>query len=509
MSLTTSPLDELIRRIRDKAAWDAPAARGAHDELGDGGPMRLAASGPVEGQVRRPLARMHVRDFYLIDDNEAFVRFAYHSLLGRAADMDGFEATCQRLAQGGSRAGVVCSLRLSGEGKVAAVQVDGLQLAWIAWTVERLLRAVGLKSTARRLSVDIDQWITGNSAQHAEESLARTGADLAVLRFIESWRAPLESHAGRTAVLEREVKILRDTVHELSTSVQQLRGELHYARHVTANASASANAAHSSGNMPTDGRTSEVNSTTVSNVPTSHTATSHKPINNADLDAYYVAFEDANRGTHQAFIDKLSVYKGVFETLQQPGRGPLLDIGCGRGELLDHLKGMGITARGVDLNAVMVALCRERGHDVAQGDALAILKSLPDDSLAAVSGFHIIEHLPFEICFELVRECRRVLQPEGFILFETPNPENVLVGSHTFYHDFTHRNPVTPTALQFLAQYHGFAELQIIRSSPYPDSAKVPGDDPLTRRVNGHFCGPQDFALLARKPAAAKHSRQA
>ena len=170
---------------------------------------------------------------------------------------------------------------------------------------------------------------------------------------------------------------------------------------------------------------------------------------------------------------------------------------------------MGITARGVDTNAVMVALCRERGHSVEQGDALGLLQSLPDDSLGAVSGFHIIEHLPFEVFFALMRECRRVLQPEGFILFETPNPENLLVGSHTFYHDFTHRNPVTPTALQFLAQYHGFAELQIIRSSPYPDSAKVPGDDPLTRRVNGHLCGPQDFALLARKPAAASASRQA
>ncbi|MFZ9239127.1 MAG: DUF4214 domain-containing protein, partial [Burkholderiaceae bacterium] len=111
MSLTTSPLDELIRRIRDKAAWDAPAARGAQDELGDSGPMRLAPSGPVEEQVRRPLARMHVRDFYQIDDNEAFVRFAYRNLLGRAVDMEGFEASLRRLSQGASRASMVCSLR--------------------------------------------------------------------------------------------------------------------------------------------------------------------------------------------------------------------------------------------------------------------------------------------------------------------------------------------------------------------------------------------------------------
>lgn len=492
MSLTTSPLDELIRRIRDKAAWDAPAARGAHDDLGDGGPMRLAPSGPAEEQVRRPLARMHVRDFYLIEDDEAFVRFAYRSLLSRAADMDGFEASCRRLAQGASRASIVCSLRLSREGKIAAIRLDGLAGAFIAWLLERGLQSAGMQNLARKVSNMADNFLAGREFDDAEESRARTGADLAVLRFVESWRAPLEAHAGRTAVLEREVHILRDTVHDLTTQVQQLRSELHYARHAASHASAPV-------------QLQQVPSTNNQIALSDHSTS----LENTDLDAYYVAFEDANRGSHQAFIDKLSVYVGVFEKLQQPGRGPLLDIGCGRGELLDHLKGLGITARGVDTNPVMIALCRERGHDVEQGDALTVLRSLPDESLAAVSGFHIIEHLPFEVLFALVRECRRVLQPNGFILFETPNPENVLVGSHTFYHDFTHRNPVTPTAIQFLAQYHGFADLQIIRSSPYPHSAKVPGDDPLTQRVNGHFCGPQDFALLACKPASVATSRPA
>ncbi len=488
MSLTTSPLDELIRRIRDKAAWDAPAARGAHDDLGDGGPMRLAPSGPVEEQVRSPLARMHVRDFYLINDDEAFVRFAYRSLLRRAADMDGFESSCRRLADGASRASTVCSLRLSREGKIAAIRLDGLPVAFIAWLLERGLRTIGLRPLARRVARIADNFFAGKEFDDTEDSRTRTGADLAVLRFVESWRAPLEAHAGRTAVLEREVHILRDAVHNLTTHVQQLRSELHYARHATSHT-----------------LQAQSSITPQHNALSEHSA----PVENADLDAYYVAFEDANRGSHQAFIDKLAVYVGVFETLHQPGRAPLLDIGCGRGELLDHLKGLGITARGVDTNPVMVALCRERGHDVVQGDALTVLRSLPDESLAAVSGFHIIEHLPFEVLFALVRECRRVLQPNGFILFETPNPENVLVGSHTFYHDFTHRNPVTPTALEFLAQYHGFAELQIIRSSPYPSSAKVPGDDALTQRVNGHFCGPQDFALLACKPASVAMSRPA
>ena len=506
MSLTTSPLDDLIRRIRDKAAWDAPAARGAHDDLGDGGPMRLAPSGPAEEQVRSPLARMHVRDFYLIDEDEAFVRFAYRSLLRRAADMDGFESSCRRLADGASRASTVCSLRLSREGKIAAIRVDGLPVALIAWLLERGLRTVGLRPLARHVARIADNFFAGREFDDADDARTRTGAAMAVLRFVESWRAPLEAHAGRTAVLEREVRVMRDTVDNLTTNVQQLRGELHYARHAASHASRAPQSPQAPSNITTQQSTS--NNQSASNnhsAPSDHSAS----VENTDLDAYYVAFEDANRGSHQAFIEKLSVYVGVFEKLQQPGRGPLLDIGCGRGELLDHLKGLGITARGVDTNPVMIALCRERGHDVEQGDALTVLRSLPDESLAAVSGFHIIEHLPFEVLFALVRECRRVLQPNGFILFETPNPENVLVGSHTFYHDFTHRNPVTPTAIQFLAQYHGFADLQIIRSSPYPHSAKVPGDDALTQRVNGHFCGPQDFALLASKPASVASSRPA
>ncbi|MDM7322070.1 MAG: SAM-dependent methyltransferase, partial [Gammaproteobacteria bacterium] len=62
------------------------------------------------------------------------------------------------------------------------------------------------------------------------------------------------------------------------------------------------------------------------------------------------------------------------------------------------------------------------------------------------------------------------------------------------------RNPITPTLITFLAQYHGFTNIEIRRLHPYPESAKVPGHDPLTERVNGHLCGPQDFALLAYRP---------
>ncbi len=491
MSLTTSPLDELIRRIRNEAAWQSPADRGVQEDLGDAGPMRLAPSRPVEEQLRRPKERMHVHDFYLIDNPKDFVRFAYRALLLRSADIAGFDACCQALEDGFSRAAIIRNLRRSDEGRIADVRLDGFALAWLVWLAERLLRKCRLPALARRVAAAADAWFAGQGSADADESRTRVAGDLAVLRLVESWRMPLETHSGRTAVLERELRVLRDTVSELDRSVQVLRSELQYARHSPA--SSATHATH----LGMHTSISEL-----PNQPAAAGAGAATAIGTSDpaLDAYYVAFEDANRGSHDEFIAKLSVYAGVFESLQASGRGPLLDIGCGRGELLDYLRGLGVKARGVDANPAMASICRERGHIVEHADALALLRSLPAASLGAVSGFHIIEHLPFDVLFYLVAECRRVLQPGGFILFETPNPENVLVGSHTFYHDFTHRNPVTPTAIQFLARYHDFTDLKVIRSSPYPDSAKVPGDDPLTRRVNGHLLGPQDFALLAYTP---------
>ena len=224
------------------------------------------------------------------------------------------------------------------------------------------------------------------------------------------------------------------------------------------------------------------------------------------IDSYYIAFEDANRGSRESVLNKLGVYETWLATAvpRRPGLvHDIVDIGCGRGEWLSYVASRGHRAAGVDANPVMVDVCVKSGFDVRCTDALTFLRSLPSASVAAVTGFHVIEHVFFDYLYALVEESYRVLVEGGRVLFETPNPENVLVGSHTFYHDFTHRNPVTPTAISFLLKHHGFEEIDIIRSSPYPAEAKVPGNDPLTERVNGHLCGPQDYAVTGCKTGAS------
>jgi O-antigen chain-terminating methyltransferase len=219
------------------------------------------------------------------------------------------------------------------------------------------------------------------------------------------------------------------------------------------------------------------------------------------LDTFYLAFENECRGSEAEIREQLSVYLPYIEGCHALCEDkPLLDIGSGRGEWLALLRDTQVPALGVDISQVLADHCARQSLEVTVADALDYLREREDGSLGAITSFHVIEHLPFEALYTLVEQAHRVLVPGGVLIFETPNPENILVGSHTFYHDPTHRNPITPTLIDFLLRHLGFVDTSILRLHPYPEEAQVQGMDPLTDRVNGAFCGPQDFAVVAAKP---------
>jgi len=184
---------------------------------------------------------------------------------------------------------------------------------------------------------------------------------------------------------------------------------------------------------------------------------------------FYRAFEDLHRGSGELIQTRLAVYLPFVRATAQLLPGAMVtDLGCGRGEWLGLLQQNGVRAQGVDLDEGMLADCRELGLEVRREDALAFLGQLPDNSQAVVSGFHIAEHLPFPVLQSLVQDALRVLRPGGLLILETPNPENLAVGTAGFYMDPTHERPLPAPLLAFLPQFYGYCRVKTLRLQEGP-----------------------------------------
>lgn len=219
------------------------------------------------------------------------------------------------------------------------------------------------------------------------------------------------------------------------------------------------------------------------------------------LDSFYLSFENRFRGTRAEIKKRVTFYLPFLAAAQAGKKGrPVLDLGCGRGEWLELLKENKLEAHGVDLNSAMIAQCKKLGLKVVHQDAIDYMRSLRANSHGGVSGFHIIEHLPFETLMDFFREARRILQPGGVAIFESPNCKNLVVGAASFNIDPTHRNPVFPETAEFMLQSHGFERIQIEYLSPVAD-VKFKTDTRELAIVKDMLYGPQDFGIIAYKPA--------
>ncbi len=219
-------------------------------------------------------------------------------------------------------------------------------------------------------------------------------------------------------------------------------------------------------------------------------------------DAFYVAFEDKFRGTRAKIKERVRNYLPYISNLPFPKEEiQLLDIGCGRGEWLELLQDNDyIGVKGVDLNRVMVSKSKEFGLDVEQIDVIEYMSNLRNESLSIITGFHIIEHLPFKILMKLFEESFRVLKKGGMVIYETPNPENLLVGSCNFYTDPTHINPIPPETGEFLLQSNGFVKTEILRLNLMKEVKYI--DNSAFNDVNDvlYACSKeQDYAIIGYK----------
>jgi SAM-dependent methyltransferase len=217
----------------------------------------------------------------------------------------------------------------------------------------------------------------------------------------------------------------------------------------------------------------------------------------------YMTFENRFR-PENTVRERHSEYVELLRT-----RRRVVDLGCGRGELLELLGEADVSAYGVELDPDNVAVCREKGLEIVEGDAVSHLEGLEDSALDGIVASHLIEHLEPELLWRLITAAAEKLDGDGILILETPNPESLLAGSINFHRDPTHVRPVHPDTLSFLCESAGFGAVEIRRLAPVPAEARLPQRAPDDDRLAAHISevvqqlneviyGYQDYALIAR-----------
>ncbi len=199
------------------------------------------------------------------------------------------------------------------------------------------------------------------------------------------------------------------------------------------------------------------------------------------VDDVYRSFEDLFRGSEDFIRDRQRRFLPLLT-----GHEPVLDFGCGRGEMLDLLRERGIAYAGVDSDPGMVARCRAKGHDeVELGDGIAYLERQEPGTLGAIFAAQVIEHLPYELLLTFFELSRRALRPGGVLIAETVNPHSA-PALKTFWVDLTHQHPIFPEVALALSRSANFEDAFVF----HPNGS---GDIEVDRYATG------EYALVATK----------
>ncbi len=491
-------LDELRRqaRARPERTWDTYAeqtwrALTGEAEEADADPKGVMVPPLPAFSGTAATDRPNVREFSMELSVAEDLRAA-RAMLAEPDDAGRRRGRVRRMVRRGTRVLTHRLAAASGHLADAVQRIDDRQRADAADLRGELSRVADAAALARQHADAVGRDVESRAEQRDEQALAE----------LRMTAARLESAMASVGALEATVREFRSRLAVTEQAAAHQRSELRRARTQLARAQ-----------RPATGRPDSDEAHEADPVPAGGPAAVEWTADALDQQGY-LDFEERFRGSREEIrARQLDAVNYVREL--RPGDGPLLDIACGRGEWLGILGAEGIEAYGVDSNAAMIADAAAAGLDVRHEDALVHLATVKESSLQGLSAFHFVEHIPLGALVSMLDDALVALRPGGILLFETPNPTNLMVGSASFYLDPTHVRPVHPEFLSFLVESRGFTDVQIdyvhpavpaetmIASGPpdgYPDAR-------LNRAVTAvetFVYGPQDYVLTARRPRTAE-----
>ena len=184
--------------------------------------------------------------------------------------------------------------------------------------------------------------------------------------------------------------------------------------------------------------------------------------------------------------------------------GSVVDVGCGRGELLAVLVREGHDVVGIDTDAGMVQACVDQGLPAIQDDALHFLARTTPGSLKAICCPRVVEHLLTVELEELVRLSLDALADDGVLVIETVDPRRSIAPGAPDVVGGSSMRPVHLETLRFICEQVGFGRVSLETRSPQPvsdrrddrsEDATGASVQALLERMTGY----QDYVIVASK----------
>jgi len=218
----------------------------------------------------------------------------------------------------------------------------------------------------------------------------------------------------------------------------------------------------------------------------------------------YFKFENHFRGPREHVKKTLKQYMYYLSNKKH-----VIDLGCGRGELLELISEYNISAVGVDISREFVDWCNFNGHKAILGDAIDYLASVEENTTDAITGIQLAEHLDFDKLLELCSLAYKKLADGGVFIMETPNPSCLSIYANAFYLDPTHNKPVHPLLLKYIIENAGFSKVELV----FSEHSKARNDLPFLKAsaeninefnngvtvLSELLFGSQDYAVIAVK----------